>query len=101
MVHIRLEGLGFGHGELLFADLTLTIDAGTRLGVVGNNGGGKSSLLACIAGTAEPNSNQNTHNRDQHNGTNEQQGPARLERLTFEAALLDALPADEREPQSW
>src|SRR2546423_13997361 len=40
----------------LFEDLSLTIATGDRLGVVGINGTGKSTLLRVLAGAAEPES---------------------------------------------
>ena len=40
----------------LFADLSLTVTDGERLGVVGINGTGKSTLLRVIAGKEEPDS---------------------------------------------
>jgi ATP-binding cassette subfamily F protein uup len=38
----------------LFEDLSLTLQTGDRLGVVGRNGTGKSTLLRVLAGEAEP-----------------------------------------------
>jgi len=38
----------------LFSDVSVTVSAGDRLGVVGINGTGKSTLLSVIAGTREP-----------------------------------------------
>jgi ATP-binding cassette subfamily F protein uup len=38
----------------LFADLSLTVRAGDRLGVVGRNGSGKSTLLRVLAGEGTP-----------------------------------------------
>ncbi len=40
----------------LFEDLSLTVRAGDRLGVVGRNGSGKSTLLRVLAGEAPPES---------------------------------------------
>ncbi|MBI5501040.1 MAG: ABC-F family ATP-binding cassette domain-containing protein [Deltaproteobacteria bacterium] len=42
-------GLSFG-GRALFEHVSLTVDAGERLGVIGRNGCGKTSLLSGIAG---------------------------------------------------
>lgn len=42
----------------LFADVSVTVAAGDRLGVVGINGTGKSTLLSVIAGTREPEAGQ-------------------------------------------
>jgi len=50
-----LEGVGLGFGgRTLFSDLNLRIGEEDRIGVVGRNGSGKSSLFKLVAGTAEP-----------------------------------------------
>jgi len=41
-------------GKPLFEDLSVTVSSGDRLGVVGINGGGKSTLLKVLAGTVPP-----------------------------------------------
>jgi len=41
-------------GRPLFADVSVTIESGDRLAVVGLNGCGKSTLLRQLAGRAEP-----------------------------------------------
>ena len=41
-------------GRTLVSELTLTVDAATRLAIVGENGRGKSTLLAALAGDFEP-----------------------------------------------
>ncbi|MDO7840901.1 ABC-F family ATP-binding cassette domain-containing protein [Sphingomonas immobilis] len=41
-------------GRTLFSGLTLSVGARDRIGVVGRNGSGKSSLLAIVAGVAAP-----------------------------------------------
>jgi ATP-binding cassette subfamily F protein uup len=41
-------------GKPLFGDLSLTVSTGDRMGIVGINGGGKSTLLRILAGTGEP-----------------------------------------------
>jgi ABC transport system ATP-binding/permease protein len=52
---INLKDVGKGYGSrTVLADITLGVAAGDRIGVVGANGGGKSTLLALIAGTEEP-----------------------------------------------
>ncbi|MDD5329958.1 MAG: ATP-binding cassette domain-containing protein, partial [Sulfuricella sp.] len=43
--------LAYGHHPLL-AEADLQLDAGERVGLIGRNGGGKSSLLKIVAGTA-------------------------------------------------
>ena len=53
---IELHGVGFAHpgGPQLIQGLDLDLQRGTRLGVVGPNGVGKSTLLDLIAGRKEP-----------------------------------------------
>src|SRR5436190_7313638 len=43
-------------GDYLFRDVTFTVRAGDRLGLVGPNGAGKTTLLRIIAGVYEPES---------------------------------------------
>lgn len=38
----------------LFSDLDITLSPGTRLGIVGNNGTGKTTLVRCLLGDIEP-----------------------------------------------
>src|SRR5699024_6431604 len=41
-------------GRPVLADVTLTVTPGSRLGIVGENGRGKSTLLHVLAGTLRP-----------------------------------------------
>lgn len=52
---LRIEGLsqGFGH-QRLFSGLNLEILPGQCWGILGRNGSGKTSLLHCLAGLAQP-----------------------------------------------
>jgi ATPase subunit of ABC transporter with duplicated ATPase domains len=53
---LRARGLGADTGDrALFSNLDLTLGAHSRVGVVGPNGVGKSTLLRLLAGDAEPN----------------------------------------------
>ena len=55
MILVDLDKVAMSRpGKPLFADLSLTISSGDRLGVVGLNGCGKSTLLRVLTGTAEP-----------------------------------------------
>lgn len=54
---IEVEDVAFGYGEKsLFENLSFIVSAGTRLGLVGPNGSGKTSLLRLLTGEAEPTS---------------------------------------------
>ncbi|MGH9126937.1 MAG: ABC-F family ATP-binding cassette domain-containing protein [Acidimicrobiales bacterium] len=48
----------------LFEDLSLTIQTGDRLGVVGRNGAGKSTLLRVLAGASQPEAGTVRRGRD-------------------------------------
>jgi ATP-binding cassette subfamily F protein uup len=50
-------------GKPLFDDLSVTVASGDRLGVVGINGGGKSTLLKVLAGTVAPEAGIVRHGR--------------------------------------
>ena len=52
---VNLSGVGKGYGSrTVLRDITLGIAAGDRIGVVGRNGDGKSTLLRLIAGAEQP-----------------------------------------------
>lgn len=52
---LRLDHLGLRTPEkLLFENLTLELQKGDRIGIVGPNGSGKTSLLRCITGELKP-----------------------------------------------
>src|SRR5260370_3027506 len=54
-VLLTVQGLVKGYGPRpLFADLSLDLCAGDRIGVIGPNGAGKSTLLRLLAGLEEP-----------------------------------------------
>ena len=52
---LHLEHVAYGFGEkILFDDLTFTITAGKRVGLVGANGSGKTTLLRLLRGEFPP-----------------------------------------------
>src|SRR4051812_857530 len=55
MILLDATGLAASRpGRSLFADVSITLSTGDRLGLVGINGTGKSTLLRVLAGRAEP-----------------------------------------------
>jgi ATP-binding cassette subfamily F protein uup len=53
LLNLKAVGKGYGSRSVL-RDITVGVSAGERIGVVGQNGGGKSTLLRLIAGVEEP-----------------------------------------------
>ncbi len=52
---IQLQQLGKNFGEtVIFRDVTLGVEAGERIGIVGQNGTGKTTLLKTICGEYQP-----------------------------------------------
>jgi ATP-binding cassette subfamily F protein uup len=53
LLNLKQVDKGYGSRSVLH-DITLGVSAGERIGVVGQNGGGKSTLLRLIAGVEQP-----------------------------------------------
>jgi ATP-binding cassette subfamily F protein uup len=63
LVNLKSVAKGFGSRSVL-KDITLGVSAGQRIGVVGENGGGKSTLLKLIADVEEPDTGEVTRAGD-------------------------------------
>jgi ABC transport system ATP-binding/permease protein len=63
LVNLKSVAKGYGSRSVLH-DVTLGVSAGERIGVVGQNGGGKSTLLRLIAGVEEPDAGALTRTGD-------------------------------------
>jgi len=85
----------------LFRDLSFTINAGDRIGLIAANGRGKSSLLRCLAGQLDATSGDITRARGLTIGLAEQDVPPALLPQSFRAAVLSALPRDAAASESW
>ena len=85
----------------LFQDITLVIGDNDHLGLVAGNGGGKSTLLKCLAGLAEPTGGEIVRSRGLRIGFVEQDVPDNLLDLSLFEAVRRALDPVEREANTW
>ena len=65
LVNLKSVAKGYGSHSVL-EDVTLGLNAGERIGVVGTNGAGKSTLVRLIAGAETPDHGAVTHTGDVH-----------------------------------
>ncbi len=79
----------------------LTIGDADRIGLIAGNGGGKTTLLRCLAGLAEPTTGDIVRSRGMRVGYVEQDVPANLLSLPLAEAIRRALPAAERDSNEW
>ncbi|MBX4932030.1 ABC-F family ATP-binding cassette domain-containing protein [Rhizobium bangladeshense] len=101
MTLINIRNLGVTLGNPLFSNLSLVVNSGDRIGLVAANGRGKSTLLACIIGALEPSEGEITRARGLTIGHVAQNVPGALFDTPFHDAVLQALPADQAESESW
>src|SRR5690606_28536617 len=101
MGSISLNSVGAVAANVLFDKLNLVIGEGDRIGLVAGNGNGKTTLLRCIAGMQEPTHGEIVRSRGLRVGFVEQDVAGRLLPLTLRDAVLDALPVDSRDTESW
>ncbi|MGN1286886.1 MAG: ABC-F family ATP-binding cassette domain-containing protein [Bradyrhizobium sp.] len=98
---INVRNLGVTLNAPLFSELNFVVNAGDRIGLVAANGRGKSTLLRCITGAMEPNEGDITRARGLTIGHVEQDAPTKLLDAQFHAAVLEALPGEQRASESW
>src|SRR5262245_16664857 len=101
MGSIILSNVGVAAGHQLFQNLSFTLADGDRLGLVAGNGGGKSTLLRCLAGLSEPSEGDITTSRGLRVALVEQDVPTTLLDLPLAEALRRAIRPTERESQGW
>ncbi|MEM8537148.1 MAG: ABC-F family ATP-binding cassette domain-containing protein [Pseudomonadota bacterium] len=101
MTLLNINALGVTLSAPLFSDLSFTISKGDRIGLVAANGRGKSTLLACLAGLAEPTTGDITRARGLRVGLVSQTIPEEALSLSLHDWVLRALPADQADYESW
>ena len=82
MALISLRGVGVVTPRPLFQSITFSFGPGDRVGLIAGNGGGKSTLLRCVAGQADPDMGSVVLSRGLRVAHVEQDVPAPLLRLT-------------------
>jgi iron complex transport system ATP-binding protein len=104
MVTLRINGLTFGYrSHPVFAGITLTVERGHMLSIVGRNGAGKSTLLKCINHVLKPSQGSvfiggdevgrmSSHNRAQRFGYLPQKNEYLFPTTVFEAVLNGRYP---------
>lgn len=101
MTVININALGVILGDPLFENLNLTISKGDRIGLVAANGRGKTTLLQCLAGLAEPTQGDIVRARGLRVGYVTQHVPDAALGQTLYDWVLAALPADQAAYESW
>jgi ATPase subunit of ABC transporter with duplicated ATPase domains len=101
MPTIHLRDVGVLSPHVLFQNLTMTIGDGDRIGLIAGNGGGKSTLLRCLAGLIEPTTGDIVRSRGARIGYVEQDVPDSLLSLPLGEAIRCAMPPAERESNAW
>ncbi|WP_316189499.1 ABC-F family ATP-binding cassette domain-containing protein [Bradyrhizobium sp. SZCCHNS1054] len=98
---IHLRDVGVILSRTLFQAVTLSVGRGDRVGLIGNNGAGKSTFLRCIAGDQEPTSGSIARARGVRIRRIEQEMLPGLERMTLRESVVAALPVSELHSRGW
>ncbi len=98
---ISLKNVGVIATDPLFQNLNFTLGSGDRVGLIAGNGGGKTTLLNCIAGLDEPGSGEIVRSRGLQIGMVNQGVPTHLLDFTLVEAVCDALPEEIRDTDGW
>lgn len=99
---LQLIDISFSHShETLFEGLNLTINHNDKIGLVGHNGTGKSTLLSLIKGDKTLDSGEIRQPNAVKIGIVEQFVSQSLQVLTLLDAVIDVLPEDEQQVLGW
>jgi ATPase subunit of ABC transporter with duplicated ATPase domains len=101
MPSINLRNVGVVTPYPLFQALSMVIGDGERIGLVAGNGRGKTTLLRCLAGLAEPTSGEIVRSRGMRVGYVEQDVPETLLNLPLAETVRRGLPSAERAGSEW
>lgn len=95
---LNVLDVSFSRGSLpLFENISFSINVGDRVGFVGHNGSGKSSLLSLLTGSEAADEGEIRMPRGQKVALVEQFVPLELSQLTLTDAALEIIPEDQRQ----
>lgn len=99
---ISLQNISYAYdSSLLFENLSLSVNCGDRVALVGHNGCGKSTLLKLLSSSLELSTGTLVKNRGMKLEVVEQYLPKNLESFTLKEALLDKLTSEQRDYESY
>ena len=101
MGSISLRRVGVLTPRPLFENLSIVIAGTDRVGLVAANGGGKTTLLRCLAGLAEPTTGDIVRSRGLRLAFVEQEVLDNLRALPLAEAIRRAIPPIERDANEW
>lgn len=81
----------------LFRELSFSINEGSKVGLVGHNGAGKTTFLSILSGTLESDEGDISRSNQLQLETVEQFLPVELQQQQLLACLLDKIPAEDRD----
>lgn len=85
MAFVQIKSLGLAYGErVLFEELSATLDANSRVALVGVNGAGKSTLIKLLTHSLQPDSGEVVYSKECRLGYMAQSAQVNLTRPLFE-----------------
>lgn len=101
MTQINIKNLTFGYTENLIEEFSATITENDSIGIVGNNGEGKSTLLKCISGIISDYKGEIIKARNLSCVYLAQDTPDHIRGVSVYEAALNSLPESEKNYNSW
>ncbi|MDD9912654.1 MAG: ABC-F family ATP-binding cassette domain-containing protein [Alphaproteobacteria bacterium] len=101
MFQVKLQNIGFGYTDTLFEGLNLVVTEKDRIGIVGHNGEGKSTLLKCLAGKVSDMSGQIIKPKGARLSFVEQGVPADISNLSLYDFIASGISEEERDYCLW
>jgi ATPase subunit of ABC transporter with duplicated ATPase domains len=98
---ISLRALSLTLGKPLFQNLDFTLNPRDRVGLVAQNGAGKTSLMRVLLGELDATSGEVTRARGLRVASVPQDVPERLLGLDMRQAVLDGLPPSRHDTDMW